>query len=258
MRCARLFCPNLDEGTVELPPEEARHAVGSLRLKGGAEVVLFDGAGGEADGVVARVGRHSVAVEVGAMTVRPFELAHRITLAVAMGRAQRQGYLIEKCTELGVAAIQPVIAERSVTKPGADAVGKWSRRAIEAAKQSGRAWVPVISVPCSFAESLTYASDFDASCVVHPCAVSDVPRSDEREDSVRTGATSNLPFSALLAELPDSPSVLVWVGPEGGWSDEECRQAVDAGAIAASLGPTVLRTETAAIAVCAAAALASA
>ena len=130
MQQPRLYCPDLCPGTLELPPEESRHLVSSLRASPGSEVVLFDGAGGEAAGVLQRVDRRRAQVVVGRVTRRPFELAHRLTLAVAMGRAHRQGYLVEKCTELGVAAIWPIVAARSVARPDKDAVARWSRRPV--------------------------------------------------------------------------------------------------------------------------------
>ena len=111
MRCHRLFCPDLTGSTVVLSPEESHHAATSLRLGVGDGVVLFDGAGSEASGLITRVNRKRVDVEVSDVKRVPFELTCRLTLGVAMGRTHRQAYLVEKCTELGVAAIWPIIAE---------------------------------------------------------------------------------------------------------------------------------------------------
>lgn len=239
MRRYRLFCPSLSDGRVTLSPEESQHLIRSLRAKPGQAVSLFDGEGAEADGVIARIDGHLVEVEVEGITHRPFELARRITLAVAMGKANRQGYLVEKCTELGVAAIWPLIADRSVTRPDAAAVGKWSRRAVEAAKQSGRSWVPRVANVRPFADVLEKVNDFDVSAWTH----------------VADGAP---PLAALLTRCAPGASVLVWVGPEGGWSHAECEQAAAAGTTKATLGPMTLRTETAAVAVCAIASMVTA
>ncbi len=256
MRRCRLFCPTLCEGSLLLSPEESHHAIAALRAKPGQEVLLFDGRGREAIGRITAIERRLLCVDVRRATRRPFELSCKITLAVAMARHYRQGYLIEKCTELGVAAIWPVIAERSVgnrpatsksrgdpRRPKPAARGKrgvqaarWYRRAIEAAKQSGRAWVPEIAAPQTFAESVDRVGEFDGSSLTHT-------------DSKLT------PFSRFLAAQPAGGSVLVWVGPEGGWADGERDRALNAGAVLTTLGPTALRTETAAVAVCAAAAL---
>ena len=238
MPVSRLFCPTLTEGAVRLSSEESHHAIAVLRVKIGAEVILFDGAGTEAVGHVQRIDRRQLEVNVGRLMRQPFELTHRLTLAVAMPKTHRQGYLIEKCTELGVAAIWPISTARAVTKPGRAAVERWQRRAIEAAKQSRRSWVPHVTAPRSFDESIEHAGDFDAAGIT------------ERDASA-------IPFPTFLAGQSESSSVLVWVGPEGGWTDDERNRAIAAGAIPTGLGPGVLRTETAAVAVCAAAALLS-
>lgn len=210
--------------------------IASLRAKVGHEVILFDGVGGEGVGLIVRIERRRVYVDVTQVTHRPFELRHRITLAVAMTKTHRQGYLIEKSTELGVAAIWPIIADRSVSRPDAAAVERWSRRAIEAAKQSNRSWVPTITAPRTFSECLKRLGDFNASSITH-------------------ADSALVPFNTFLSAQIDGASLLVWVGPEGGWSDIERDLAVKAGAVPTTLGPMVLRTETAAVAVCAAAAM---
>lgn len=248
----RLYCSDLNVGLNLLPPEESHHAVSSLRAKAGDEFVVFDGRGREARARVERVTRRQVQVVVERITERPFDLLHRITLAVAMTKAHRQGYLIEKCTELGAAAFWPILAERSVvrcklpaprlTGRGADpsaAVDKWSRRAIEAAKQSARAWVPTVEASQTFAGVLARIGEFSAA------AIADL-------DSSAT------PFTVFLRNHGAGSTLLVFVGPEGGWSDREYRAAIAAGAASIRLSPTVLRSETAAVAVCAAAALHSA
>jgi 16S rRNA (uracil1498-N3)-methyltransferase len=240
MRVYRLFCERLSVGEVLLSPEESHHALASLRAKPGAEVTLFDGAGAEGAGQISRVHRRQVCVNVTRLSTRPFELAHRITLAVAMAKAHRQGYLVEKCTELGVAAIWPIIALHSASKPrkAETTVQKWSRRAIEAAKQSGRAWVPKVAAVQTLADSVKRVSDFSASALT----VVD---------------SSQTPLGGFIASQAEGSSVLVWVGPEGGWSDDERDLALGAGATPTTLGPTTLRTETAAVAVCAAASMCS-
>jgi len=236
MRRPRIHCPNLAENTATLSPEESRHVLDALRAKTGDEIILFDGVGGEAEGVVSRIARKTVTVRIGSVTRRPFDLSRRVTLAVAAVRVHRQGYLVEKCTELGVASLWPIITERSVARPESSLVEKWSRRAIEAAKQSGRAWTPQIAPPCSFNEAVARRGEFDA------CSLAD------------TGAS--LPrFLEFIAATPAPSSVLVFVGPEGGWTDAERELAREADIVRTTLGPTVLRTETAAVAVCAAAVL---
>lgn len=232
MRTDRFHCTDLSPGLVSLPPAESRHAASVLRVKAGREVILFDGKGREANAKVVRVSGREVQVEVETVVRHPFETYRRIALAVAMPRAHRQGFLIEKCTELGVETIWPVLAERSVTKPRKDAIGKWNRRAIEAAKQSGRKWVPVVERPETFEHWLERCDQFEAVAIAN------------------RGERTPL-FGEFLETRPTARSVLVLVGPEGGWSDREVQLALDAGAVCVSLGEMILRTETAAVAACA-------
>ncbi len=216
-----------------LSPEESHHAAAVLRCKPAQEVVLFDGSGHEAAGRIRRVERRKVSVEVGAIRERPFDLSISVTLAIAMPKPHRQGYLIEKCTELGAAAFWPIVTEHSVSKPRVSTVEKWKRRAVEAAKQSGRAWIPAVEPPTGFSDCLRRVAEFDAVSICCP----------------GPGAT---PFRQLLDALTGGKALLVFVGPEGGWSDIEHERAIADGAVPTGLSPTVLRAETAAVAVCAA------
>jgi len=238
MSACRLYCSELALGAVSLSEEEAHHAATVRRLKTGDEVIVFDGAGREGIGRLSSVKRRGVTVEIERIVERPFDLAHRLTLAVAMPKAQRAGYLIEKCTELGVDEIWPILTERSVARPGPSTIGKWSRRAVEAAKQSNRAWVPKIRTAMDFADTLRCVDSFHSVYVA---------------DTADTAA----PWPTIVTELPVSCSILVCIGPEGGWTPAEREAAASAGNVSVRLGPTVLRTETAAIAACAAVAAAT-
>jgi 16S rRNA (uracil1498-N3)-methyltransferase len=228
----RLHYPDLSLGGNALTGRELHHAVASLRLEAGAKVILFDGAGREGVGRVVRINRRELVVEVADIEQYPFDVPRRVTIAVAMPKAHRQGYLVEKCTELGVAAIWPITTERSVTKPRAAAVERWSQRAVEAAKQAGRRWIPTIEAPMTFAAAAERVGEFDAAALTD-------------------AASPSGSLTGFLSGLPASGPVLVWVGPEGGWTDAERDRVRSAGVKAVRLGPTVLRTETAAVAVCA-------
>jgi len=198
--------------------------------------MLFDGAGGEAAGVVTGGGRLGLTVEVGEVVRHPPDSPIELTLAVAMGKSHRQSYVIEKCTELGVAAIWPMLTSRSVAKPGAPVVEKWTRRAIEAAKQSHRRWVPRIEPLRPLDDIIPLFSQFDM------VAVADT--SHEPAD-----------LDTALAGVATEASLLALVGPEGGWGADELGRIHEAGGIGVRLAPTILRTETAAVAICAAVAL---
>ncbi|MCH7553905.1 MAG: RNA methyltransferase, partial [Chloroflexi bacterium] len=119
-----------------------------------------------------------------------------------------------------------------IAKPANAAVTKWRRRAIEAAKQSGRAWVPDVETPQSLQNVIERSGAFDRFCF------SDI-------------WPSAAPLAQIVSAIPTQGSLLVAVGPEGGWSNEEREQAKHASADVVSLAATQLRTETAAVAVCA-------
>ena len=233
MSTTRLYCPALSEGRHVIPEDEAHHALSALRIKIGDELILFDGKGTEGLARVTSVDRKQLLVKVAGTTVHEFDVAVPVTLAVAMPKTHRQGYLIEKCTELGVAAIWPIDSERSVTRPGAAAVEKWRRRAIEATKQSGRRWIPQIESPQCFHDAVARRDEFQHAAFAHTVG----------------GAVS---AAKWLAPVKPGETVLIFIGPEGGWTEEECTLARDAGLSLVRLAPTVLRTETAAVAFCAA------
>jgi len=239
-----LYCPDLAEGSVILSGEESHHAVSVLRVHQGDPLILFDGRGGEASGLIQQASRRRLQVAAGAIVRHPFEFPRRVTLAVAMPKAHRQSYLIEKCTELGAAALWPILGERSVTRPRDDASDKWQRRAVEAAKQSRRTWVPEVASPMTLADALRRVPEFDAMGFLHPDPIAS------------PGGMETMTIAAFLATHPgkapgDTSSYLVLVGPEGGWTEAECQHAAQAGAVFLRLGPTLLRTETAAVAACA-------
>jgi 16S rRNA (uracil1498-N3)-methyltransferase len=231
----RFFCRELGAGTLTLDREESRHAATVLRLRAGAAVGLFDGAGRVAEGVARQVARGAVTVEVDAVETVERPAGPSLTLLTAMPRAARQQTLFEKCTELGMTRIVPVRFDRSTVRPKSDAVAKWRRITIEAAKQCAAAFVPEIVRPRSFAESL---EELGAS------------------DQAMYGAVGDgvLPLLEALGSIGGG-RLAVWIGPEGGLTTEEAEALVSAGARPVSLGPLVLRVETAAIAVATAVAL---
>lgn len=233
MTTARLYCPSIVLGIVELSPVESHHALDVLRVRGGEQVVLFDGVGAEGTGSIVAVGKGPVRVDVQRIDRVPFDARVRVTLAVAMPKTHRQGYLVEKCTELGVAALWPILTSRSVTKPSPAAIDKWQRRAIEAAKQCKRAWVPTIESAQTLERALERSNEFDAA------AMADA--SGEAQ-----------PLHAFLKRIRAASRLIVWIGPEGGWTDAERQAAIDAGISPVGLGPAILRTETAAVAISAA------
>ena len=226
----RFFAPpgafNTTKRSVTLGADEARHLREVLRLKPGAEVTVFDGAGKEFHARVIQARREFAELELGPEidAARP-ESPLRITLALALLKGEKFDLVVQKATELGVTNIVPMTTRHADIKlrDESDAhkrVTRWQRIALEAAKQSGRAAVPAIENPTSF--STVLAS-------LNPCLLFS-----EREGN----------------ELPpvESNAVTTIIGSEGGWSDEELAEAGVAGAEIVTLGGRILRAETAAIA----------
>jgi len=228
MACPRFFCEQITGSRVRLEGDEAHHARASRRLRVGDAVVVFDGRGTEANGRIAAIERGSLEVAIEHVEHRPPLAPVAVVVATAMPKGPRQDYLIEKCTELGVAAIWPMLTRRCTVRPAASRLAKWRRTSIEAAKQSQRPWLPEILPAAPFDEVLARARQCDLAVLAVP-----------------TGAN---PLGRVAASARSAERVAILIGPEGGFAPDECEQARQAGLRFASLGRTILRTETAAVA----------
>lgn len=227
----RFHCPlPLTPGsTVSLPPGAARH-VQVLRLQPGSPIVLFNGDGGEFDAIVQRIGRSEVSVDIAAHRAVEREPARVIHLAVGVPANERMDWLVEKATELGVAGIQPLTTQRSVVRLDGERAQKkqahWQAVAIAACEQSGRNRVPVIG-PVTMLDAWLACRPAQQSGMLLSLA-DDAPH-------LRKAATGD-------------GEVVLLSGPEGGLSAQEEGAARAAGFTPVSLGPRVLRAETAALA----------
>ncbi len=213
-----------------LTGKNAEHLARVLRARLGQE---FDIATGDSVriGRITTVSDEAVEFELGDAVA---QTEHgRVSLLLAVFKFDRMEWAIEKATELGVASIQPVIARRTEThlaSASAKRVERWRRIAREAAQQSRRAVVPEIADPVKLKDALAVEADFKI-------VLAETERGLTLKDALVPPATSDQRLATILA-----------VGPEGGWTDDELRLFADAGWTAASLGPTILRAETAAIA----------
>jgi 16S rRNA (uracil1498-N3)-methyltransferase len=224
----RLHCPEpLASGmTLSLPAGAARH-VQVLRLQPGDALTLFDGRGGDYDAVVEHMGRSEVRVAIGAHHARESEAAVAVHLAVGMPANERMDWLVEKAAELGVASIQPLLAERSVLRLAGERAQKkrahWQGIAIAACEQCGRNRVPAVHEVQPLAGWLAQQ--------VAPGLVL----------SLRGGTQP-------LAAAARARTVTLLSGPEGGLSPAEEDAALARGWTPVHLGPRVLRAETAPLA----------
>lgn len=228
--------PGRTSGDVlSLAPDDAHHAVRVLRLGAGDPVVILDGEGGEIQGVVQIAGRQEVSVRVIERIRRPAPLTE-VILVQAIAKAQAMDGIIHRAVELGSAQIQPLLTERSISRPDDLEAkrSKWQDMAIEAAKQSGNPWLTVvkpISTPCEWiASSKEEVLTIIASLVDPPESLAQILS----QEVVRTGSSPR--------------RVAVVIGPEGDFTPEEYAEFRQAGARSVSLGSLVLRVETAAIA----------
>jgi 16S rRNA (uracil1498-N3)-methyltransferase len=222
----------------ELTGDEARHLAGVMRAKVGDEVVLFDNSGAEFTARVAAIQKHAVQLAILQRHELSRELPFILTLAVALPKGDRQKWLVEKATELGVTQIVPLITERGVAQPVEAALERLRRSVIEASKQCGRnRLMDVVAA--------VRASEFFAAA----------------PGSFKDGPANRLicePCGPPLREMGFTRQDLIAaVGPEGGFSPAELAAAHSAGWQAVSLGARILRVETAAAAMAAWASIAA-
>jgi 16S rRNA (uracil1498-N3)-methyltransferase len=211
-----------------LPAGAARH-VQVLRLQPGDVITLFNGEGGEFDATVTRMGRSDVDVEIGLHRAVEREATRAVHLLAGITANERMDWLVEKATELGVASITPLVAERSVLKLKGERADKklahWQGVAVAAAEQCGRNRVPVIHPAVTLNEWLKQAA--------------------AGERWVLSLSEGTKPLAQMAGVSP----VTVLSGPEGGLSPSEEATALSAGFAPVTLGPRVLRAETAPLAV---------
>jgi len=233
MRLTRVYIegPLAAGKRVKLEGNAASHITRVLRLRVGAALTLFDGAGGEYEASIDKAHGGEVIVAVGRHADLERESPLAITLAQGVSRGERMDLVVQKATELGVAHLAPVLSERSVVRLTAQQsdrkVNHWRAIAIAACEQCGRNRLPSVAAPVALRDFL-------------------------KSDAATAAGTRLLLSPAGAATLRDLPrpsaGVTVLIGPEGGLTDEEQQAAVAAGFTALRLGPRVLRTETAAIA----------
>jgi 16S rRNA (uracil1498-N3)-methyltransferase len=234
LRIPRIFSTEPLAGKTEVQLDEAasRHLIKVLRLGPGRPLILFDGEGGEYEAELLDVGKKAL-VKIGAYSEDDRQSPLAITLAIGISRGDRFDWVIQKATELGVTAIQPLFTERCEVKLSGERLekklGQWQQIAISACEQSARNRVPEILSPQKFIQYLDQSKDAAAlKLVLHH----------------RTEST--LVELEQQAGRPDA--ALLLVGPEGGLSAEEIELALQQGFHPLRIGPRVVRTGTAPVA----------
>jgi 16S rRNA (uracil1498-N3)-methyltransferase len=241
----RFFYSSLiDQDGVSLDGAEAHHLIHVLRAKPGLEVTLFDGSGAEFLARVERVERSAVRLAILDRHAVDRERSVQITLGVAMPKGDRQRWLVEKATELGVACLTPLITARGVAQPSGEALRRFERTVIEASKQSGRNRLMRISAPLGWHDFVVGAASQQPEA--RSGALAEWLGSAPRYFAHPGGAAA---MAEIADEMRAAREVVLAVGPEGGFVDAEAQQALDAGWRAIDLGPRILRVETAALAI---------
>lgn len=215
---------------LQLREEQARYVGRALRLRSGDALTVFNGKDGEFEAIVATISKSSVTVTLGERRDSVAESPLKVHLVQGISRGDRMDFIVQKATELGVKRISPVLTEYGVIKLDATRAGKrrdhWRKVAESACEQSGRIRPPLIDVPMPLNSWFgNKTEDADIDLILQP--------------GVATTLTS------LAAP---KTKVCILIGPEGGFSPAESANAAIAGFAAVSLGPRILRTETAALA----------
>lgn len=231
----RFYCPQaLTVGeTIDLPQAVAHHAR-VVRLQPGAELSLFNGDGGEYVAHLATVEKRSASALIKAFVARDVELPYEITLVQALPEASKMDWIIEKAVEMGVAAIQPLAAQRCVVRLAGDRaekkLGHWQAVVVAASEQSGRNRLARLAAVDDFSGWIGQ-QDLHKRILLSP------------------RGTQSL---ADWARHQPPQAVSLMIGPEGGFTLQEEDAAIARGAIALTMGTRILRTETAGIAAVAA------
>ena len=219
-----------ERGETVLDPDVSKHAAKVLRLKQGDAVLLFDGRGTEWPGTVEVPDRSGLRVQVGEPRAAARTPGPRLTLGTAIPKGKRMSTLLAMATEAGVDAVVPVaFAWSAVRGPGESKVTHWRRTVVEAARQSGRSWLPALEPEIALQEFLAR------------------PREENQRRFLATTEGDPPLLAALLARDPRPSTVVLLVGPEGGFAPGEEEAARAAGFEPCSLGPHVLRVETAGV-----------
>lgn len=238
----RYFVPSeqFSESSVRIAGDDAYHLAKVMRARPGEGVIVSDGRGRVVRAELERIGVDEVSARIVESIRSMQEPKVQVTIAQGLPKADKMEYVIQKCTEIGAVRFVPFHSARTIVqydaKKTAKRIERWAKIAKEAAEQAHRDRVPDVSTPCSWAKLMGLIADYDAAFFCYERA-------------------STVPFREALQAIwsgwdwhDDSRSrVLLIVGPEGGFTEEEAAEAEQSGAAPVGLGARILRTETAAM-----------
>ena len=224
----RYYAPQLsDAETCELEGSEFHHLARVMRAVVGDRIMLFDGSGRAAEAEIVELAKSRASLRILSHHTETQPAGRTVVLATAIPKADRFRWLVEKATELGVDRLVPLLTTRGVTEPGSNKLDRMRATVIEACKQSGRNRLMAIEPLTTWESFLSGAQASDRLFVADPHGIE---------------------FPELQEMRQDERPILLAVGPEGGFTEAEIAQAMQAGGSCVSLGPRILRTETAAVA----------
>jgi len=232
LRMQRYFInpEQFSEQQVQILGDDVYHIVKVMRMSIGDQIIVSDGQGRTAIARLTDLSPDRVYAEVVSMQDEQRELPVRVTIGQGLPKGDKMEWIIQKGTELGAYAFFPFESERAIVKLDARKEGKklerWNKIAKEAAEQSHRGVLPEVLAPLSFKQAINEAPNYTASVIAY-----------EKE-----GSRS---LHEVCESLSVGDSLLVLIGPEGGFSEKEVQAAQEKGCISVSLGPRILRTETA-------------
>jgi 16S rRNA (uracil1498-N3)-methyltransferase len=271
----RLFLPpeKLAGEKIIITGDEARYLSLVLRMKAGEQFVIFDGCGQRYICRILQMHKKKVVVEKIKNEPCSAESPISITLAQGLPKNDKMDLIVQKSTELGVRRIIPLITERSQVRH-TEKVERWRKIALSASQQCGREKIPVIDGPVEFANFLLNIVEGDEGVIpakagiqrtrvgaIHELPLPDSPVKPENDEPTDKAFSKKTPLKLIffeeqkgnnlkevLTSFRDKENVTLLIGPEGGFSNDEVSASVEKGFIKASLGPRILRTETAPIA----------
>ncbi len=235
---------NKENSTITITGEDVKHIKSVLRGAVGDKLEVCDQAGTDYTAAIKGLEKDSVIAEIISSKPNTTEPPVNITLYQGLPKGDKMEYIIQKCIELGVYRIVPVMTERAVVrfsndKDAAAKASRWQKIAAEAAKQCDRGIIPKVETPISYKAALKLAERSDLKLI---------PYEEETEGSLR----GSLDFFSRRFEDRSNivkPEIALIIGPEGGFAPEEIENALKAGFNSITLGPRILRTETAGVAV---------
>ena len=233
----RFYLPpaQCQSGSLALTGSEAHHAAGVLRVKPGETVAVLDGIGGEYTCRVNSVASKKILLDVESVARDPAP-ACCVTLVQAVPKGGIFEAIVQKATELGVARVVPLLSERVAVRLEGSAAAhkheKWQHTAVEAIKQCGQRWLPEVTAPLTLPQWLARRESFD------------LPLFGSLQEDRRHARQFFAAFERAHQRRP--ASVCVWIGPEGDFSPAEVESIRQTGALPITLGPLILRSETAA------------